>query len=160
MPNAAPSPQSAGSAPAPSTSVSPPEPQNPGGRFSFHRVQDTLVRLDSQSGQVSICRLGANGWSCQTVPDDRAALESEISRLQSDNADLKKQLLALGMSPPGGSQPPPPGVKTPERTPNAMPETRLPSEADLDRAMAFISKAWRRMVEMMAEFQREMGHKN
>jgi hypothetical protein len=41
-----------------------------------------------------------------------------------------------------------------------MPETRLPSEADLDRAMAFISKAWRRMVEMMVEFQREMGRKN
>jgi hypothetical protein len=148
------------SAEAPSASASQLAPQSPGGRFSFHRVQDTLVRLDSQSGQVSICRLGANGWSCQAVPDDRAALESEIGRLQSENADLKTQLLAHGLSPSDGARPSAPGTKTPDRTPDAMPETRLPSEADLDRAMVFISKAWRRMVEMMAEFQRDMGRKN
>ena len=35
-------------------------------------------------------------------PDERTALESEIGRLQSENAALKKELLARGLALPGG----------------------------------------------------------
>ena len=47
-------------------------------------------------------RLAATGWSCKMVPDERAALESEIGRLQRDNAELKKSLLARGLELPNG----------------------------------------------------------
>ena len=47
-------------------------------------------------------RLGLGGWSCKVVPDERAALESEIGRLQRDNAELKKSLLSRGIELPAG----------------------------------------------------------
>ena len=47
-------------------------------------------------------RLVPTTWSCKVVPDERAALESEIARLQRDNAALKKSLLARGIELPSG----------------------------------------------------------
>src|SRR5437762_14306994 len=46
------------------------------GRYKFYRVQDTFVRLDTQTGQVAQCGHGGSGWACQLAPDERAALES------------------------------------------------------------------------------------
>ena len=70
------------------------------GRYSFHRVEDGFLRLDSRSGQVSLCGRKTVGWGCQAVPDERVALESEIARLQGDNAALKKEILSHGLSLP------------------------------------------------------------
>ena len=39
------------------------------------------------------------------VPDERSALETEIARLQGENATLKKELLARGLPLPGASSP-------------------------------------------------------
>ena len=73
-----------------------PQPDNEDARFTFHRTDDGYLRLDGRSGQVSICVRRPAGWLCQAIPDERSALESEIVRLQSDNAALKKELLAHG----------------------------------------------------------------
>ena len=50
-------------------------------RYTFYRVQDIFLRLDVRTGQVSQCGWDALGWFCRVVPDERAALESEIARL-------------------------------------------------------------------------------
>jgi hypothetical protein len=140
-------------------------PDSRDGRYSLYRVNDTLVRLDSRTGQVSVCSQGGSGWSCQTVPDDRVALESEISRMQNENAALKKELLARNLPLPEGVRPPavaqvqPTPSSPPDKAPNAIPETRLPTEAEFERAMSFLAKAWRRMVEMMVDLQRDIDRR-
>ena len=78
----------------------PPSPDD--SRFSFHRMGDGFVRLDSRTGQLAQCGWAATGWSCKMVPDERAAFESEIGRLQRDNAELKKSLLSRGIELPSG----------------------------------------------------------
>jgi hypothetical protein len=65
------------------------------GRYSFNPVADVL-RLDTRTGQVSQCSRSDVGWACKAVPDERSALETEIARLQGENASLKKELLAVG----------------------------------------------------------------
>jgi hypothetical protein len=107
---------------------------------------------------VAQCGWSASGWSCTAVPDERAALESEIARLQQENVALKRSLLTRGIELPSGvkADPPPPVAKAPEREPSL----KLPTEADLDRAVAFMKDVWRRLVEMMVELQRDIQRKS
>ena len=98
------------------------------------------------------------------MPDERAALESEIARLQRDNAALKKSLLARGLELPGGIMAEAPAA--PGRSRRAMCRIRpprspkLPSDAELDRAIAFMKNVWRRLVDMMVDLQRDMQRKS
>src|ERR1044072_1940257 len=69
------------------------------GRYSFKDVPEGVMRLDTRSGQVSLCSRRQAGWTCQAVPDDRVTLENEIARLESDNAELRRQ---LGREAPSG----------------------------------------------------------
>ena len=77
-------------------------PDSENGRYSFSQIGDELVRLDGRTGQVSTCGKRAAGWSCMAVPDERTALETEITRLQGESAALKKELLARGVPLPSG----------------------------------------------------------
>ena len=142
-------------------SAPPPAPDD--GRYSFHRIGDGFVRLDSRTGQLAQCGWAATGWSCKMVPDERAALESEIGRLQRDNAELKKSLLSHGLELPSGIvaeapvAPPVPPANVPD--PSAK-EPKMPSDAELDRAFAFMKNVWRRLVDMMVDLQRDMQKKS
>jgi hypothetical protein len=124
-------------------------PDSENGRYSFNRVEDGYLRLDQRNGQVSLCARRNMGWACHPVPDERAALEEEIGRLQRDNAALKKELVTRGITPPGGSLSQAPAV--PDK-----PSAKTPSEAELDRAMAVMERLWKRLVEMVQRWQREM----
>jgi hypothetical protein len=132
-------------------------------RYSFHRVKDDFLRLDSRTGEVTQCGWNATGWSCKAVPDERAALESEIARLQRENATLKRSLLTRGLDLPGGVKPDAPAAKEGAPTakaPEAAPAPKSPSAADLDRAIAFVKDVWRRLVEMMVDLQRDIQRKS
>ena len=61
-----------------------------------------MLRLDTRTGAVSLCAKQAAGWACNAVPDERAALENEIARLQRENGALKKDMLARNLPLPGG----------------------------------------------------------
>lgn len=135
------------------------------GRFSFRRVDDGILRLDSASGQMAFCSSRGAGWTCQAVPEDRAALEKEIGRLQGEVSDLKSRIAdlqaevaRLRVTPP----PPPAEVKPPEeKAPPADQggSLKLPSEADMARARAAITDAWRRVLDMIGNLQRDMVRK-
>ena len=60
-----------------------------GGRFTFNRIDNGFLRLDTQSGQVAYCRAQTAGWACQAVPENRSGLEADVARLQSDMTALK-----------------------------------------------------------------------
>lgn len=127
-------------------------PPDEDARYSFHRAEGGYLRLDGRTGQVSICNRRPTGWVCQTVPDERAALEAEIARLQVDNAALKKELLAHNLELPRGVAPRRPTTDKPRRL--------LPSDDDLDQVMGFIENVWRRLVEMIASVQRDVLKKS
>jgi hypothetical protein len=127
-------------------------PDSESGRFTFHHVQDDLLRLDTRTGQISTCSKRSGDWTCQAVPDERAALESEIARLEGENASLKKQMIARGVPLPEGMQPDSPGARP-------QIELKLPNEADIDRLMTFMERILRRLIGMMQNMQKEADKK-
>ena len=69
-------------------------PDSENGRYALSPVADGVLRLDTRTGAVSTCTNGGAGWACYAVPDERAALDAEIGRLQADNERLKAELAA------------------------------------------------------------------
>jgi hypothetical protein len=119
----------------------PPDSEN--GRYSFNPVADGVLRLDTRTGQVSQCSQSNVGWICKAVPDERSALETEIACLQGENGTLKKGAV--------GPWVPLPGVPNPPVAKLSEPEFKLPSDAEVDKVISFLEKAWRRLLEMGRE---------
>jgi hypothetical protein len=131
-------------------------PDNEDTRYQFNRVEDGYLRLDLKTGQVSLCSRRNIGWACVTVPDDRAAFDGEIARLQGENAALKKAMLDRGLPLPRGITPDAP-VARGDRDMNR--DLKLPSNADIDRMMTAVEKVWRRLVDMLMGLQKDLMKK-
>lgn len=129
-------------------------PDSENGRYTLSAVKDGVVRLDTRTGIVSNCSDKGNGWACYVVPDERAALDAEIGRLQKENEVLKAQLAARNGAASGKSGD---ALPKPQRDSERKIEIPLPSDRDMDRMMSSIEKAWRRLVEMAGRLQRDYG---
>src|SRR5262245_35959950 len=79
-------------APSIASAQSPKAPETENGRSTMGPAADGILRLDTRTGQVSICRQRAGGWACEAAADDRAAYEKEITRLQDKVAKLETEL--------------------------------------------------------------------
>jgi hypothetical protein len=129
-------------------------PETGDARYSFHKVADGFLRLDGQTGEVALCSPQAVGWACVAAPEDRAVFENEIARLRKDNAALKEDLLAHNLPLPSGVKPEPPADNSGKDL-----KLRLPNNADFDRVMSLVSRAWHRLVEAIANAQNQVLHR-
>ena len=129
-----------------------PEQAAPPARYAFNRVNDGFLRLDNVTGNVSYCGPTSAGWACQAVPEDRAALEKEIARLQDEVSSLKQTVASLREPPP----PRPPADLTP---PSDKSDEAAKLRADIERAKVAVENAWRRLVDMISNFQKDMLRK-
>ena len=127
-----------------------------------------MIRLDTRTGQVSTCSNNGNGWACYAVPDERAAFDAEIGRLQADNEKLKSQLAERDADHHGQDRRAAAEVGSAEtaRTEGRRRQRKieipkieipLPSDRDMDRAMSFLEQAWRRLVEMANRVQKDVN---
>jgi hypothetical protein len=138
-------------------------PDTENGRYALSPVTDGVLRLDTRTGVASICTDKGTGWACYAMPDERAAFDEEIGRLQKDNEALKAELAQRQPTVTGKIDEPLPKtdpLKKPE--PNVADGERkieipLPSDRDMDRMMAFVEKAWRRLVDMANRMQKDVS---
>jgi len=139
-------------------------PDSENGRYTMTPIPEGVLRLDTRTGTVSTCTKNGAGWACYAVPDERSALDAEIGRLQAEVEKLKGQV-AAGPTVSG---------KVDEALPKSDPlkkaepkvaegdrriEIPLPSDQDLDRAMSFLEKAWRRLIDMANRVQKDVSGK-
>lgn len=149
---------------SPASAQSMPDTEN--GRYTLAPVSDGVLRLDTRTGVMSTCTNKYVGWACYAMPDERTAFDTEVGRLQRDNEKLRseneklKATLAQRDVPATG--------KTHEALPKEDSlqkheprtgqgerklELPLPSDQDIDRAMSFLERAWRRLVEIANRIQ-------
>jgi hypothetical protein len=160
-----------------------------GGRFTFNRIDNGFLRLDTQSGEVAYCRAQAAGWACQAVPENRSGLEADVARLQSDLTALKTlqsdisalktdmtalktlkseiarlqdEIAAVRREVAALKEPPPPRPPADLTAPGKSDDVviKLPTQEDIARARNFIEKTWHRLVEMISAVQKDMMQKS
>jgi hypothetical protein len=119
-------------------------------RFRFSQVGEQFVRLDRQSGQVSVCSAGSGGWTCDVVPEQRAAIEKEIARLRDENTKLNTDLATCRAQHPGPTKTEPPAAQNGNGTPQQVGSSRL------QRVAAAAGKVWRRVIETIARAQKQV----
>ena len=147
----------------PASAQSKPDSQN--GRYALSPVADGVIRLDTRTGDVSTCNNSSTGWACYSVPDERAALDTEIGRLQAENEKLKAELAAREPTVTGKTDEPLPKTDSLKKAEPKLAEGErkieipLPSDRDMDRMMSFIEQGWRRLVEMANRMQKEIAGK-
>jgi hypothetical protein len=145
-----------------------PMPDAENGRYTLSPIADGVLRLDTRTGTVSTCTNSGTGWACYAVPDERAALDAEIGRLEADNEKLRAQLVAREQAPDKIDEPLP---KTDQLKPPAQPkvaegerkieipkiEIPLPSDRDMERMMSALEQAWRRLVDIANRVQKDVS---
>jgi hypothetical protein len=139
-------------------------PDTENGRYALSPAADSVLRLDTRTGTVSICNNSSGaGWACYAVPDERAALDAEIGRLQADNEKLKAQLEARDPVVTGKIEEALPKSDSLKKGEPKVAdggrkiEIPLPSDQDMDRMMSFLEKAWRRLIDMANRVQKDVS---
>jgi hypothetical protein len=98
------------------------------GRFQLEKSGDHFVRLDRQTGAMSICQDKDGAPVCRMAADERAAYEDELDR-------LAKRVTALEQ---GG-----------------VIQRALPSDAEVDRSISIMERMMKSFMGMVKEFQAE-----
>ena len=97
-------------------------------RFQLERSGDHFVRLDRQTGAMSICQDQSGNLVCRMAADERAAYDDELDRLSDRVTKLEKTVASNNGS-------------------------GLPSDADVDRTLGIMQKFMRGFMGMAKEFQ-------
>ena len=148
-----------------SEAVAQPMPDTENGRYSLQPSGDGVIRLDTRTGAVSNCSNSPSGWACYMAPDERKAMDEEIGRLQAENEKLKTQLASASAGKTDEALPKSDKQDAPKQdNPKAADggrkiEIPLPSDADMDRVISFLERAWQRLVDMANRMQKDASGK-
>lgn len=116
------------------------------GRYSMYKADDGFVRLDTQTGAMSLCRRVDDDWSCRPMASSGAAKGSEVEQLRAENerlaAEVKRLEGLLGLE----ADPPRPGGDK-----HAF---RLPSEKEVDQALDYFENMLRKFQERLKRLER------
>jgi len=138
-------------------------PDTENGRFALSPVPEGFLRLDTRTGAVSTCSSVKDNWVCRVVPDERAALDTEIGRLQADNKKLKEQL-AQRDTVTGKTDAPllkedrkdldSRSAQTP-----ADKKADRPLSAEHEKLLALIDRVWDQLLDMAVRLQKKLAEK-
>ncbi len=124
-------------------------PDTENGRYSLSQVAEGYLRLDTRTGALSTC-VNKGDWICRIVPDERAALDTEIGRLQNENKKLRDQLAQRGSD----------SARIDTEQGNAAGKTiELPLPAEHAKVMALFDRMWQRLVEFAGLVQKKLSEK-
>ncbi|MGE0766271.1 MAG: hypothetical protein AB7L90_07380 [Hyphomicrobiaceae bacterium] len=114
------------------------------GRFTMQPVDGGYLRLDTATGDMSLCTGAGGTFECKPVKDDRD-LQSEIARLSDENKALKADIKRLeDLQAHGGGIAPP------------APKFELPSEAEVDKALTYMERVFKKFREKLKELDKPL----
>lgn len=133
------------------------------GRYSLTPVEEGMLRLDSRTGALSLCRRVEGLWACAAVSDghldlqheaerlgrENAGLGAKVARLSRENAELKAKVDRLQAQ-----------IEAGRRKTKAPPPPALPDERTIDEMMNVLEKMVRRFQDMIERLKPKQPEKH
>ena len=105
-------------------------------RYRLERTENGYVRLDTTTGEMSICEERGGQLVCRMAVQERTALQDEIDRLQARLDGLEKRVADLEKRP-------------------TIPDALLPSEEEFDRSMDYMERFFHRFMGIVKDFEKK-----
>ena len=105
------------------------------GRYQLEKSGDSYVRLDTQSGEMSICEKHGSQLVCRVAAEERAAFQDEIDRLDGTVVDLEKRISVVEKQLRNSRE-------------------KLPSEEEFERSLGYMERFMRRFMDIIEDFDR------
>ncbi|HEV7307549.1 hypothetical protein [Ensifer sp.] len=101
------------------------------GRYSMQKSETGIARLDTQTGEVSLCQEKDAQLVCRMAADERAAFEQELDL-------LTKRVEVLEKAAKSG---------------DSVAKQDLPAEEEIDRAMGIMERMMRRFMDIVKDLE-------
>ncbi|PRD41219.1 hypothetical protein C5748_22960 [Phyllobacterium phragmitis] len=103
------------------------------GRYTMEKTDKGYVRLDTKTGDISLCSEQSGQMVCKLAADDRRAYEDDLSSLDERVKKLEEQVAAYGRLPP-------------------VVRDTLPSEEEFEKTMSYMERFFRRFMDIVKGF--------
>lgn len=115
-------------------------PAEKSGRYTLQPIDGGFLRMDTETGAMSLCTKRGAAVACEPVADQRAS-QGEVDRLMQENRALREDLKRLEelVTADGGKKP------------ARGPKFEMPSEEDIDKAMSYVERMLKKFREKMKD---------
>lgn len=100
-------------------------------RYALERTEDGYVRMDLQTGQMSLCAETQGQLVCRLAVDDRDAFQDDLDDLQNRLATVEERLAVLE---------------------GAAPKA-LPDEGEFEKSMDYMERFLNRFMDLVKKFE-------
>ncbi|OCP24651.1 MULTISPECIES: hypothetical protein [unclassified Ensifer] len=101
------------------------------GRYSMQKSETGIARLDTQTGEVSLCQERDGQLVCRMAADERTAFELEIDLLTKRVEALEKAVESGG----------------------AVAKPDLPTDEEIDRTMGIMERMMRKFMDIVKDLE-------
>lgn len=109
------------------------------GRYTLEKTANGYIRMDTQTGAMSICEERGDQLVCKLAADERRAFQDELDRLGTKVTDLETRIARI------------------ENNPVMNPRNLLPSEEDFDRSLSLMERFFRRFMDIVRDMEDQSG---
>jgi hypothetical protein len=105
-------------------------------RYKLEKTDTGYVRMDTKTGEVSICEEKTGELVCRIAADERMALQDEIERLQGKLDALDARITKLEAQP-------------------SIPQVLLPSDEEVDKSLDIMEKLFHRFIGIVKDIDKQ-----
>ena len=105
-------------------------------RYTLEKTQNGYVRMDTETGAMSICQERGNQLVCRTAADEREAHDGEVDRLRARVEALEERVATL------------------EKSPVLQPRNLLPSDEEFERSLGYMERFFRKFMDIVRDMDK------